>query len=97
MAVKIAVLRMHVYLPGTSSLKDKRHRLKPLLARLHREFNVSAAEVGYQNEWSDALLGVALIGTNTRTAESMLRKISRWLEKNWPDVDLMGEDIEIIQ
>ena len=97
MAVKVAILRMHIHLPGSDSLKAKRRRLKPLLARLHSEFNISASEVDMHEKWADALIGCALIGTDTGAAQRTMENVSDWLEKHWPDVDLMGEEIEIIQ
>ncbi|MCJ7708279.1 MAG: DUF503 domain-containing protein, partial [Anaerolineales bacterium] len=42
----VGALTLELRLPGCSSLKQKRSRLKPLLAALHREFNLSAAEIG---------------------------------------------------
>jgi uncharacterized protein len=36
----IGQLTIYLHLPGCASLKEKRGRLKPLLARLHREFNL---------------------------------------------------------
>jgi uncharacterized protein YlxP (DUF503 family) len=97
MATKIGVLRMHIYLPGSDSLKAKRKRLKPIIARLHREFNVSVSEVDMNDKWADSVLGCALISTDTATLQRSLQKIAGWLDKNWPDIDLMGEEIEVIQ
>ncbi len=96
MATKIGVLRMHIYLPGSDSLKAKRRRLKPLMARLHREFNVSVSEVDMNDKWADSLVGCALISTDTANIHRTLQKITTWLDKHWPDVDLMGEEIEVI-
>ena len=96
MAAKIAVLRMHLHFPGSDSLKAKRHRLKPLLARLQREFNVSAAEVDLRDKWSDALVCCALVNTDGGQAQRSLQKVADWLDKHWPDVDLMGEEIEVL-
>jgi uncharacterized protein YlxP (DUF503 family) len=97
MATKIGVLRMHIYLPGSDSLKAKRKRLKPIIARLHREFNVSVSEVDMNDKWADSVLGCALISTDTATLQRSLQKIAGWLDKKWPDIDLMGEEIEVIQ
>ena len=44
----LAILTIHLHLPTCSSLKEKRGRIKPLMARLRREFNVSAAEMDLQ-------------------------------------------------
>jgi uncharacterized protein YlxP (DUF503 family) len=41
--MSIGILTLEIQLPGCKSLKEKRSRLKPLIARLHREFNVSVA------------------------------------------------------
>ncbi|MCH7481016.1 MAG: DUF503 family protein, partial [Chloroflexi bacterium] len=37
----VGILKLHIHLAGCSSLKEKRGRLKPLLTRLRREFNIS--------------------------------------------------------
>ena len=95
--MKVAMLLLHVQFPECDSLKAKRRRLKPLLNRLHKEFNVSAAEVDFQDKWRDAMIGCALVSNSNGQAESALRKVAAWLDKNWPDVLLVEEHIEIIQ
>ncbi len=47
--MSIATLTIHLHLPICSSLKEKRGRIKPLIARLHREFNISVAEMDLQD------------------------------------------------
>jgi hypothetical protein len=56
----IATLTIHLHLPGCASLKEKRGRIKPLIARLHREFNVSVAEMGLQDKWQEAVIVCAM-------------------------------------
>ena len=46
-------------LPGVASLKEKRGILKSLIARLHKTFDIAAAEVDYHDAWQSAMLGVA--------------------------------------
>jgi uncharacterized protein YlxP (DUF503 family) len=96
MTAKIAILRMHLHFPGSDSLKAKRHRLKPLMERLHREFNVSVAEVELRDKWADALVCCVLVNTETGQAQRSLQKVVDWVERHWPDVDLMGEEIEVL-
>ena len=95
--MKIAVLRMHVQFPGSNSLKDKRRRLKPLLTRLHREFNVSVAEVDFQDRWRDAMLCCAAVNTDNGHVQRSLREIIHWVDANWPDATLVEEKIEVLQ
>ncbi|MEX2161479.1 MAG: DUF503 domain-containing protein [Anaerolineales bacterium] len=96
MPTKVALLHMHIHLPGSTSLKAKRSRLAPLLARLRREFNVSAAEVDYQDKWSDALVCCALVNTDSGHAQSSLQKVADWVEQAWPDVELRGEQMDLL-
>jgi uncharacterized protein YlxP (DUF503 family) len=92
----IGVLTFHLRLPGCGSLKEKRGRLKPLLARLHRQFNVSSAEMDLQDKWQEAVVCCGMVGNNRVHLEQSLQAISRWLEGNWPDVQVMDDRIELI-
>ncbi len=92
----IGLLTLHLRLPGCSSLKEKRSRLKPLLARLHREFNVSAAEMERMDSWQEAVLACALVSNDSRHTQSALQNITRWIETSWPDVSLVDDQIELI-
>lgn len=96
MSAKIALLHMHVHFPGSTSLKAKRSRLLPLLARLRKEFNVSVAEVDYQDKWNDALIACALVNTDSGKAQRSLQKIADWVEKSWPDAELRGEQMDML-
>jgi uncharacterized protein YlxP (DUF503 family) len=42
----IGLLTLHLSIPDCHSLKQKRSRVQPIIARLHREFNIAAAETG---------------------------------------------------
>lgn len=97
MATKIGLLHMHVHLPGADSLKAKRRRLKPLLARLHREFDVSAAEVDFHDKWSDAMICCAIVSTEASHAQRSLQGVADWVQRHWRDVELRGDEIEVLQ
>jgi uncharacterized protein YlxP (DUF503 family) len=87
---------LEIQLPGCGSLKEKRSRLKPLLARLHREFNVSAAEIGKNDAWQETILACALVSNDSAYTQRALQQVARWVETHWPDVTLAGEHIELI-
>jgi uncharacterized protein YlxP (DUF503 family) len=91
------ILTLHIRLPGCDSLKAKRGRIKPLLARLHKEFNISAAEVDQLDSWQEAVIACALVGNDGGHIDRHLRKLVGWLERHWPDIMLISEQIEIIQ
>ena len=92
----IGILTLKLHLPGCGSLKEKRRRLKPLLARLHKEFNVSAAETAHNDVWQSAGVGCALVGTDSGYIQRKLASIVAWIEKKWPDVTVMDDRIEIV-
>ncbi len=92
----LAVLTIHLHLPTCASLKEKRGRLKPLLARLHREFNVSAAEMGLNDRWQEAVIACAMVGNERGHLESALRTVSKWVKANWPDGQVLEEKMEIV-
>lgn len=94
--MSIGVLTLQLQLPGCKSLKEKRSRLKPLISRLHREFNISIAELSHQDIWDEATIGCVMISNDHQFSESSLQTVIHWLNKNWPDVSLVDDHIEII-
>lgn len=69
-----------LHLAACQSLKDKRQVLQSLKARLHNEFNVSAAETAHQDLWQRAELTVCVVSTDRRHAEDVLRQADRLVE-----------------
>ena len=92
----IGVLTLHLHLPGCASLKEKRGRLKPLLARLHRQFNVSAAEMDLQDKWQSAVIACGMVGNDRAFLRSALTTVRKWAEANWPDGQVLDAKIEIL-
>jgi uncharacterized protein YlxP (DUF503 family) len=92
----VGLLSIHLHLPTCASLKEKRGRIKPLIARLHREFNVSVAEVDLQDKWQETVIACAMVGNERGHLESALQSVAKWVAGNWPDGDVIEEKIEII-
>jgi uncharacterized protein YlxP (DUF503 family) len=92
----IGICTLELYLPGMNSLKDKRSVIKSVTARLNREFNISAAEVGLNDVWQSSTVGVAVVTTAEAHAEQMLENVVSWLERNRPDVEIVDYRIETI-
>lgn len=92
----IGLLIIHLHLPGCTSLKEKRGRLKPLLSRLHKKFNVSVAEMAHQDMWQEAVIACALVNAEGAHIQRSLQAVSKWLRGNWPDGEVIDERIEMI-
>ena len=94
--MSVGILTLQVQIPGCKSLKEKRSRLKPLISRLHREFNISVAEIAQQDNWDEATIGCTMISNDSQFIQSALQSVIHWLTRNWPDVMLVDDRIEII-
>ena len=94
--MSIGILTLDLHLPGCTSLKEKRSRLSPLIARLRREFNISVAEVDRLDAWQEAVIVCALVSNSPAHTQRSLQVIIDWIEKNWPDIDLTNDQLEIL-
>ncbi len=94
--MSIGILTLHLYIPGCNSLKEKRSRIKPLINRLHREFNISVAEVDHQDKWKDAVIACALVSNDHVHIQRSLLEIIHWVETSWHDVSIVEQNIEIV-
>ena len=92
----IVAATIDIYLPGVSSLKEKRGSLKSLIARLHKTFNIAVAEVDLHDVWQSACLGVAIVSNQSAHGERVLENVLRWIERNRPDLEVMDHTLEII-
>ena len=92
----VGILTLHLHLPGCSSLKEKRGRIKPFIHRLHREFNLSVAEMDLQDKWQDAIISCAMVGNDAAYLQSALETVRKWVEANWPDGGVLDTKVEII-
>lgn len=69
-------------IPGSNSLKDKRHVVKRILENVRNKFNVSAAEISYLDLHRKSELAFACVSNNNIIINSMLNKILDYIESN---------------
>ncbi len=92
----IGHLTLELYLPLTGSLKEKRGIVKPLIARLRRDYNVSVCEADAQDVLSRAVLEVVCVSQNGALAYRQLEKIATRVE-NWRlEAELIDYFIEMV-
>jgi uncharacterized protein len=92
----IGACLIEINLPGLGSLKEKRSVLKPLLSRIHKEFNVTAAEVDLHDAWQATTIGVATISTSAIHAQNLLNNLVDWIENYRPDLEVVDHYVELI-
>lgn len=94
--MSIGLLVLHLHLPGCTSLKEKRSRIKPLIARLHREFNISVSEIDQQDSWQQTVIACVMVTSAAAQTRRSLQAIPGWVEHNWPDLQLIEDQIEML-
>ena len=73
----VGILILELRLDESHSLKDKRHYVKSLKDRLRSKFNVSIAEIDYQDLWQRSLIAVATVSGDQSHAEQVLQNVER--------------------
>lgn len=73
----VGTARAEFHIPGATSLKAKRSVVQGLKQRIASRFNVSIAELDYQDKWQRATLGVAVISSDQAVVDQVLTAIMR--------------------
>jgi uncharacterized protein YlxP (DUF503 family) len=92
----VAALTIELRLPGCRSLKEKRSRLKPLLAKLHQQFNISAAEIDHNDSWQFAVIACVVVSNDHGHAQRVLDRIPSWIEARRPDLQIIDDQIILL-
>ena len=91
-----AIYNIHLHIPGCTLLKEKRLWLKPLIAHLHREFNISMAEMYLQDRWQEAIIACALVNNGRAQIRRSLQLVSKWVAAYCPVGMVVEEKLEMI-
>ncbi len=93
MIIGACVIQLH--LPGVSSLKEKRSRLKPLLNDIRRRFNIASAEIDKHDIWQSADIAVVAVATDSSHIYSVLEKVVHWIDEHRFDVEILDWTVEL--
>jgi uncharacterized protein YlxP (DUF503 family) len=94
--MNVGVCKVTLRLPENQSLKGKRRVIGSLCSRIHNKFNVSVAEVGDNDSWQTATLGVACATNNGRHADEVLSSVVAFIESSREDLELVAHEQETI-
>lgn len=92
MIVGVAVVELRVH--ASQSLKEKRGVVRKLLGRLRSRFNVSVAEVGGQETWQRAVIGLAAAGSDEGVVRRVLEQALEHVEQTHL-AEILGSEIEL--
>ncbi len=93
----IGVCRIVLMLDEVFSLKEKRHIVKSLIERLKARFNISVAEVELNDQWKNAVIGIACVSNDAGHADSMMSSAVNFVEQDGRAVlvDVSTETIHV--
>ena len=76
----IGAARVELHVHASHSLKEKRSVIRSIVRRIRNEFNVAVAEVGGQDTWQWAVLGLAAVGHDGATVRAVLERVVDFIE-----------------
>jgi hypothetical protein len=87
----VGIARVTLFLGETHSLKEKRMVLRRVKDKAQQKFNLAIAEVGDNDLWQRAVLGLAVVGSGRRFIESALDEVVRFIRDEAEVTDVQRE------
>lgn len=88
----VGIARITLFIAGSHSLKEKRMVIRRVKDLVRQKFNVSIAEVGANDLWQKAVLGITLCGNDGRFVESALDEVLGFVRGK---AEVTGEEREL--
>lgn len=92
MAVGLLFIEMGI--PFVLSLKEKRSRIKPLIHRLHKEFNVSICEFAHQDDQESTVIACSMISESRIFIEQEFSRVINFIPRSFPDFEIYNHSTE---
>ena len=93
MIVGACVVELHI--EGSQSLKAKRGVIRSIVRRVRNQFNLAVSEIGGQDTWQYAALGLAAAGMDAATVRSVLERAGEFIEELHL-ARVLSADIEVV-
>lgn len=92
----IGALKIELYIDGNGSLKGKRQTLRSVIQRVKSRFrNISISEVGSQDLWQKATIGISFVSNEAPYVNSILDQVLGFIE-SIGTVHIVSRGMEII-
>ena len=91
----VGLCTVELFISESQSLKDKRQVLHSLKDRLRGKFNLSVAEVGGQDLWQKAVLGIACVANEGGYVNQVIEQALN-LIKDVPTVEVVRTQLELL-
>lgn len=91
----IGIVRITLAIHDSHSLKEKRQVLKSIMEKVKGRFNVSISEVGDNDMWQRATIGIAAVGTDGAFVNSAIDKTVFFIESLYT-AEIIDRRMELI-
>jgi uncharacterized protein YlxP (DUF503 family) len=91
----VGILRLSLSIPAAGSLKDKRQVIRKITGRVRARFDVSIAEVGENDIWQRAQVGVVVAGNDRRFVNEILDKVRGFIDQLYL-APILDQELEIL-
>lgn len=91
----VGICKLDLRIPENHSLKGKRHVLRKLIDQVRHRFNVGISEVGDNDLWQRARIGICTVGNDRMHINSSLDKVVDFIEK-MHFIEVIGTEMEMI-
>ena len=88
--------QIHLFLPLSSSLKDKRQTIQSIIIRIRKRFSVSICEVNHHDLWQRSALGFAASCNTYAETDMILDSIHKTLEYYADECEVIDLNWELI-
>jgi uncharacterized protein YlxP (DUF503 family) len=85
----LAAIRLELRIKDCLAVRVKRRRIRAIVEKLHKHFNVSVAEVDRRDHPSESVLAVAVVAETRREARELLGRVADALAVH-PRAELLG-------
>ena len=92
----VAAARISLHLPSSQSLKDRRRILRSLIERTANRFRTAIAEVGGQDTWQVAEIGLSIVSSTDTHAREVVDEVIRFVEQFSPEAIVTRIDVDVI-
>jgi uncharacterized protein YlxP (DUF503 family) len=93
MIVGACVVELHI--EGSQSLKAKRGVVRSIMRRVRNRFDLAVSEVGGQDTWQYAALGLAAVGSDDTRVRAVLERAGDFIEE-LALAQVLRTDIEVL-
>jgi len=95
--VFIGIGRFDLFIAASGSLKDKRQVLRSVTQSVAKRFNVSVAEVDFQDLWQRAAIGVSCVSESAHHCRKVMQEVEKAIGRSALDgAEIVARSIEVI-